>query len=333
MAHRKTALALMTVIVLLAAGIARAQTVTWGMANEYPATSIQGEADARFAREVTLRTGGRIEIAHQYDASSGYRSNEMVDAIRRGDLPIGNTYMGALSGVDPVFLLPSLPFLATTPEQGQALAAVARRSYERALARHNQVLLFLSPWPAAGIWANKPVDSMDALRGLRIRTADANGVIAFKAAGAVPVVVSFADALPQLKAGQLDAVLSSGDGGAGARLMETLRHFTAIEYAVTMSMVTVNGDAWRALDPAQQQAVREAAAETEARQWDVLRTRVAANYARMRAAGVTLHTDLSLEYRQALRAAGRPALDDWLRQMGAPGAKILDAYRARLAGR
>jgi TRAP-type C4-dicarboxylate transport system substrate-binding protein len=333
MAHRKTALALMTVIILLAAGIARAQTVTWGMANEYPATSIQGEADARFAREVTLRTGGRIEIAHQYDASSGYRSNEMVDAIRRGDLPIGNTYMGALSGVDPIFLLPSLPFLATTPEQGQALAAVARRAYERALARHNQVLLFLSPWPAAGIWANKPVDSMDALRGLRIRTADANGVIAFKAAGAAPVVVSFADALPQLKAGQLDAVLSSGDGGAGARLMETLRHFTAIEYAVTMSMVTVNGDAWRALDPAQQQAVREAAAETEARQWDVLRTRVAANYAQMRAAGVTLHTDLSLEYRQALRAAGRPALDDWLRQMGAPGAKILDAYRARLAGR
>ncbi len=305
---------------LMAAGGARAQVVTWGMANEYPATSIQGEADARFAREVTERSGGRIEIAHQYDASSGFRSKEMVDAIGRGDLRIGNTYMGALGGLDPVFLLPSLPFLATTPEQGQALAAVARPAYERALARYNQILLFQSPWPAAGIWANRPVDSVEALRGLRVRTADANGVIAFRAAGAVPVAVSFADALPQLRSGQLDAVLSSGDGGAGRRLMETLRHFTAIEYAVTMSMVTM-------------QAVREAAEETEARQWEVMKTRVAANYARMRAAGVTLTTELSSDYRRTLRAAGQVAVDDWLRQMGPAGARILDAYRARLAGR
>ncbi len=333
MRHRTAGLALAMVIVLLAAGAAPAQTVTWGMANEYPATSIQGEADAYFARETTGRTGGRIEIAHQYDASSGYRSKEMVEAIGRGDLPIGNTYMGALGAVDPVFLLPSLPFLATTPEQAQALAAVARPAYERALARHKQLLLFLSPWPAAGIWANKPVDSTEALRGLRIRTADANGVLAFKAAGAVPVVVSFADARPQLKAGQLDAVLPSGDGGAGARLMETLHHLTAIEYAVTMSMVTVNAEAWRALDPALQQALREAAAETEARQWEVMKTRVAANYARMRAAGVTLTTSLSPEYRQALRQAGKTAVDDWLRQMGPSGTRILDAYRARLAGR
>jgi TRAP-type C4-dicarboxylate transport system substrate-binding protein len=331
-AARLATVVMMMALLLSPAGGARAQVVTWGMANEYPATSIQGEADARFAREVAARSGGRIEIAHQYDASSGFRSKEMVDAIGRGDLRIGNTYMGALGGLDPVFLLPSLPFLATTPEQGQALAAVARPAYERA-ARHNQILLFQSPWPAAGIWANRPVDSLEALRGLRVRTADANGVLAFRAAGAVPVAVSFADALPQLRSGQLDAVLSSGDGGAGQRLMETLRHFTAIEYAVTMSMVTINADAWRRLDPARQQAVREAAEETEARQWEVMKTRVAANYAQMRAAGVTLTTELSPEYRRALRAAGQAAVDDWLRQMGPAGAQILDAYRARLAGR
>jgi TRAP-type C4-dicarboxylate transport system substrate-binding protein len=332
-AARLATVVMMMALLLSPAGGARAQVVTWGMANEYPATSIQGEADARFAREVAARSGGRIEIAHQYDASSGFRSKEMVDAIGRGDLRIGNTYMGALGGLDPVFLLPSLPFLATTPEQGQALAAVARPAYERALARHNQILLFQSPWPAAGIWANRPVDSLEALRGLRVRTADANGVLAFRAAGAVPVAVSFADALPQLRSGQLDAVLSSGDGGAGQRLMETLRHFTAIEYAVTMSMVTINADAWRRLDPARQQAVREAAEETEARQWEVMKTRVAANYAQMRAAGVTLTTELSPAYRRALRAAGQAAVDDWLRQMGRAGAQILDAYRARLAGR
>lgn len=330
---RRRLLVLACLVLLLLPTIASGQAVRLTIANEYPATSIQGEADARFAREVTERSGGRIQIAHQYDASSGVRSKDMVEAIGRGALPIGNTYMGALGAVDPVFLLPSLPFVATTAEQGKALADIARPAYERALARHNQTLLFLSPWPAAGLWANKPIDSVDALKGLRLRTADSSGVLAFKAAGAVPVQVSFADAIPQLKSGQLDAVLSSGDGGAGARLMEVLRHFTAIEYAVTMSMVTINADAWNALDPALQQAVLAAAADTEARQWEIMKTRVAANYTRMRSAGVSITTELSPDYRQALRAAGQVAVDDWVQKMGPAAAPILDAYRQRLGRR
>jgi TRAP-type C4-dicarboxylate transport system substrate-binding protein len=71
-------------LLLPTAGVAHAQTIRWNMANEYPATSIQGEADARFAREVGERTGGRIQIVHQYDAASGIRSQDMVDAIARG---------------------------------------------------------------------------------------------------------------------------------------------------------------------------------------------------------------------------------------------------------
>lgn len=315
---------------LLAPAIASAQAARLTLANEYPATSIQGEADARFARAVAERSGKRIHIVHTYDAASGFRSKDMVEAVARAAVPIANAYMGALGAVDPVFLLPSLPFLATSPEQGRALAEIARPAYERVLARHNQRLLFLSPWPAAGLWANKPIDSAEALKGLRLRTADSSGVLAFKAAGAVPVQIAFADAIPQLKAQQLDAVLSSGDGGAGARLMEVLRHFTAIEYAVTLSMVTLNNEVWGALEPALQEAMLAAAAETEAQQWEILTTRVATNYARMRAAGVSITSELSPQFQQVLRAAGQVAVDDWIQRMGPAAAPILDAYRQRI---
>jgi TRAP-type transport system periplasmic protein len=329
MTRRVAALAFL-LLPLLAAGVAQAQEIRWIMANEYPATSIQGEGDARFAREVAERSGTRIQVTNQYDATSGFRSREMVDAVARKAVVLANAYMGALGEIDPVFLLPSLPFLAATPEQAQVLAQIARPAWEQVLDKHNQKLLYLSPWPAAGLWANKPIDSVQALRGLRVRTADANGVAAFKAAGAVPVQVSFADALPQLKAGQLDAVLSSGDGGAGQRLMETLKHFTQIDYAVTMSVVTLNADAWNALDDDLQRAVLAAASIVEARQWDVLRTRVAANYKAMREAGVTITTELLPEYREALRRAGQGVVNDWARAMGPAGADILAAYRARL---
>ena len=320
-------------LLLLSASAAQAQTVRWTMANEYPATSIQGEADARFAKEVAERSGTRIQVTNQYDAASGFKSKDMVDAVDKGAVALANAYMGALGDVDPVFLLPSLPFLAATPDQAQMLAQIARPAFEQVLEKHNQKLLYLSPWPAAGLWANKALDNAPALQGLRVRTADANGVAAFKAAGAVPVQVSFTDAIPQLKAGQLDAVLSSGDGGAGQLLMETLKHFTQIDYAVTMSVVTLNADAWNALDEDLQSAVLAAASIVEAQQWEVLKTRMAANYKAMREAGVTITTELTPEYRAALRKAGQGVVSDWARAMGPMGAEILATYRARLESR
>jgi len=210
---------------------------------------------------------------------------------------------------------------------------VARPEYERVLARQNQKLLYPSPWPPAGLWARKPVTSMEALRGLRIRTPDANGTATFRAAGAMPAQISFADALPRLKNGEIDAVLSSGDGGAGQRLWEYLNHFTAINYSMTMSMVTMNLEAWNGLSPDLKQAVLGAAQATSERQWAEIRNRVAVNYERMRANGVGITTEVPPEFLEALGKAGRVAIDEWRAKAGMSGQETLDDYGKQLAGR
>ena len=318
---------------VLAALPVAAQTITWPMANEYPATSIHGEGDQFFARELRERSGGRIVITHSFDASLGYRSKDLLQAVARGTVAVGDMYIGALGDVHPIFLLPSLPFLAVTPEQARLLTDVARPEYERVLAGQNQKLLYPSPWPPAGIWARKPVTSMEALRGLRIRTPDVNGTATFRAAGAMPAQISFADALPRLKSGEIDAVLSSGDGGAGQRLWEYLNHFTAINYSMTMSMVTMNLDAWNGLSPELKQAVLGAAQATSERQWAEIRNRVAVNYDRMRANGVGITTEVPPEFLEPLRKAGRVAIDEWRAKAGVSGQEILDDYGKQLAGR
>src|SRR5215469_16747737 len=305
------------------AGPARAQAITWQMANEYPATSIHGEGDQFFGRELREQSGGRIVVTHSFDASLGYRSKDLLQAVARGSVAVGDMYIGALGDVHPVFLLPSLPFLAVTSEQAKLLTEVARPEYERVLARYNQKLLYPSPWPPAGLWAKKPVTSMEAVRGLRIRVPDANGVATFRAAGAQPAQISFADALPRLKSGEIDAVLSSGDGGAGQRLWEYLRYFTAINYSMTMSMVTMNLDAWNALDTDLKLAVQGAARATSARQWKEIKTRIASNYERMRDNRVGIIPEVTPGFTQGLREAGQIAIDDWLIKAGPRGQEIL----------
>jgi TRAP-type C4-dicarboxylate transport system substrate-binding protein len=310
-------------------GPARAQAIAWQMANEYPATSIHGEGDQFFGRELRERSGGRIVVTHSFDASLGYRSKDLLQAVARGSVAVGDMYIGALGDVHPVFLLPSLPFLAVTSEQAKLLTEVARPEYERVLARYNQKLLYPSPWPPAGLWAKKPVTSMEAVRGLRIRVPDANGVATFRAAGAQPAQISFADALPRLKSGEIDAVLSSGDGGAGQRLWEYLNQFTAINYSMTMSMVTMNLDAWKGLSPELQKAVLDAAQATSERQWKEIQNRVAVNYDRMRANGVGITTEVPPAFLEALAKAGQVAIDEWVARAGPSGQEILDTYRKR----
>lgn len=97
----------------------------------------------------------------------------------------------------------------------------------------------------------------------------------------MPVQILFADALPRLRAGELDAVLSSGDCGAGARLWEVLPHFTVLDYASPLSLAFCNARALGALPEAARAAVMQAATQTEARQFRTIVSRTAENEARM----------------------------------------------------
>jgi TRAP-type C4-dicarboxylate transport system substrate-binding protein len=325
------------VLCLAFAGGAAAQTtkppaappITWVMPNEYPATSIHGEGDRYFADEVTKKSRGRIVITHQFENESGLRSRDMLDAVATNKVPVADLFGGALGETEPVFLLPSLPFLAVTTEQARALFESAQATYERVLAKHNQKLLYPSPWPPSGIWAKRAITTQEGLKDLRIRTYDANGTVTFKALGADPQQISFSDAVKKLTSGEIQAVLSSGDGGAGARLWDYLDHFTAINYAMPLSLVTINLDVWNQLSPALQRAVRDAATATEARQWTAIRARVDANYTRMRANLVTVTPSVPAELTAALKAAGKVATSSWLEQVGAEGRLLLADYERR----
>ena len=314
-------------LLVLAAAAALGQPLVWRLSEEYPASSIPGEGDTLFAALVRDKTAGLIVVEPKFDAALGYRSRQTLDAVASGAVPLGDMFAGALGEAEPLFLLPSLPFLAAGIEQARLLYDAARPAYDAALARHDQKLLFASLWPPSGIWAKRPIADEVALKGLRIRTFDVTATETFRRLGAAPALISFADAMPRLRAGELDAVLSSGDGGAGARLWEILPHFTEVNYAMPLSFATIGRTAWDGLPPDLQRAVTQAAGETETRQWQAMRGRVGANYERMRANGVIIAAEIDPALAARLRQVGAAAIEDWAARVGADGAAILARYR------
>ncbi len=317
---------LLSAVSLTLTTAAGAQTV-WEMPTEYPASAIPGEGVATFASIVNDKAGGRLTIKPSFDAARGIKSAAMIGAVQKGEVAAGDAFAGALGAVDPLFGLSSLPFLATSIADARKLTDLARPAYDKKLASFGQKILYTTPWPASGIWSKAPLSSATALDGLAIRTYDATSTAVLNAAGAKASNLSFADAMPKVKDGSVTAVLSSGDGGAGRNLWDFLPNFAEVNYALPISIATVNLAAYEALPVDLRKIVDDAAAATEQRQWTAIVTRLDENYARMRANKVTILTDVPPAVAKALADAGKGVVDDWRQKVGAEGAAVLDAYR------
>jgi TRAP-type C4-dicarboxylate transport system substrate-binding protein len=321
--------------ILLAAAIgafaatASAQTVTWQVINEYPATSLSGEADAFFAQAVKAKTNGRLSIEPIPDARSGLRTREQLRAVTEGRYAMANSFAGALADESPVFLMSSLPFLTPTAAHARTLYEATAPLYEKLFAERGHKLLYVSPWPPSGIWSADPVSGRAALAGLKIRTYDKTGTDMFSQVSAMAQVVSFADLNAKLEAGEINAVLSSGDGGAGRQLWKYLRYFSEITYAVPLSFGTLSLAQWSTLDDATKRELVEAGRETTEHQWAAMNGRVEKNYAIMRDNGVTI-TQPPLDVTLALSTAATKSLIEWHTRAGAEATKVIEDYQKRI---
>lgn len=318
------------ILILMLGGLAAAgaQPVTFDLVNEYPANSLPGEADKAFADLVAARLSARLVIRPVPNAASGLRSRDQIAAVAEGRVAMADTFGGAIGDLDPALAIPSLPFLTPTIADARRLLELAESRYEAAFAKRNQKLLFISPWPASGLWTVRPVDGLAALKALRVRTYDTTGTALFRAIATSAEVISFADLEPRLTAGSVDAVLSSGDGGAGRKLWRFLPHFAAINYAIPLSFGTINLDAWNKLDAETRAALEQIGREVSERQWAAMTGRVEANYATMRENGMTIASPIAPELVAALQAAAAPAIAAWSEQATPEDREIIRRYRS-----
>ena len=315
-------------LALLAFGPANAQA-RWEMTTEYPASNISGEGISTFARLIAERAGGRLVIAPTFDASSGVTAAQMVEAARTGRIQAADAFAGPMQKVDPVFAISSLPFLVHSFGDAKRLAEFARPRYRDALAQHGSHLLYVTIWPSTGLWSKRPVAQPSDLQGLITRAYDPNSAEVMKRAGAVAEYLPFGEAIAQLKAGRLDAILSSGDGGAGRRLWDDLPYFAAINYAIPVSVAFVQAAAYDALPPDVQAIVDKAATDTEAAQWASTPLREEQNYARMRTNKVMIAADVSPELQAVFARAAQATIEVWRRDADPASLAVMNRFGRR----
>jgi TRAP-type C4-dicarboxylate transport system substrate-binding protein len=306
---------------------ARAQTV-WDMATEYPQSAMPGLGMTTFAKHVAALSDGKVLVQPSFDAAKGIRSADMLSAIAQGRVQAGDALAGSLEAEDAIFALPSLPFLVTSITDAHRLADLARPTMAAALQRRGQRLLYLTPWPPSGIWSKMPLRTAADLAGLSIRTYDRVSREVFAGTGAKASSISFAELLPRLTDGSINAVLSSGDGDVSRTLSEYLPYFSEITYSLPMSVASLNQAAFDSLTPELREAVDTAGRMTETELWFALSTRLQQNHERMRELHVTIDSDPPPALMAALQRGAAAAREAWCARSGPACEKTLGVFKA-----
>ena len=111
---------------------AAAQTA-WDMPTPYGDTVFHTMNIMEFADDVRAATDGQLDIT-VHSAGSLFGHPEIKDAIRRGLAPIGEILLSRLANENPVFEADSIPFLADSYADAEALWAASRPAVEELLA-------------------------------------------------------------------------------------------------------------------------------------------------------------------------------------------------------
>ena len=234
----------------------------------YGATSFHTEGAMAFAALVKEYSGSTVDITVHAGGSLGFKGPELLKVVGDGQLPMSDILMGGVAGSEHLFGLSSLPRLAASFEEARALYQDSKPLYEKAAAKWNQKFLYAAPWPPSGLVTKTPVAGSSDIDGLKTRTYDKNGANFLKELGAAPVALPWGEVYSSLRTGMIDSVLTSAESTKNGKFWEVLDHFTNINYAFPLNMVTINTDYWEALSGNQQEAILKAAAETEKTQWE-----------------------------------------------------------------
>ncbi|KPQ07139.1 MAG: TRAP-type C4-dicarboxylate transport system, periplasmic component [Rhodobacteraceae bacterium HLUCCA12] len=308
----------------LAAAPAMAQTA-WDMPTPYGDAVFHTQNITEFADDVRQATDGELDIT-VHSAGSLFAHPQIKDSVRRGLAPIGEILMSQLVNEDPVFGVDSIPFLASSYDDAEALWDASRDEVEAALEAQGLTLLYAVPWPGQSLYLNDEVTDPDDLRGISFRAYNAATERLAQILGMTPTQVEAGDIPTAFSTGRVEAMMTSPSTGVSSQAWDYVSHYIDVQAWLPKNMVFVNTEAFEALPEEHRDALLDAAAEAETRGWEMSMAETETQIARLQEAGMEVSTP-SDAMAAALSEVGETMTAEWLEQAGPEGQALIDDYR------
>jgi TRAP-type C4-dicarboxylate transport system substrate-binding protein len=309
----------------LAVGTAALAQTKWDLPAAYPATNFHTENLNAFAADVDKASGGKLKVTVHANASL-FKAPEIKRAVQGGQAQIGEILLVNYENENALYGLDGVPFLATGYADARKLYAAQKPALDKLLGAQGMKLLYAVPWPPQGIYTNKTLNSAADMKGLKWRAYSPATAKIAELVGAQPVQIQAAELTQALATGVVDSYMSSGSTGFDSKTYEHIKNWVDTQAWLPKNGVIVNLAAFNALDKATQDAVTKAAADAEARGWQVSEEKNGWYKDQLKAKGMNIVTPAA-QLTSDLKKVGETMLGDWQAKAGADGKAVIDAYR------
>lgn len=305
---------------------AGADPTTWKIASGYRADSFHGQNLQRFGQDVESATGGALKVELQSgNAPAALQMEQIPASVQQGRLQGGEVILTGLVKDIPIAGADSVPFVVQSYEDARRLWQHQRPLLEQHLARRGLQVLYAVPWPPQGLYATRPVASIQDLRGLRMRTYNATTERIAQLTQAQAVHVPMAEVSQALAAGTIDAMITSAVTGVENRVWDRVKFYYDIKAWFPKNIVLASQAALDALAPRHREVMLEAARQAEPRGWAACEVAARESLDELRRQGMRVELPAP-QLRRDLRRLGERFSLEWLRDVGPEANAIFIPY-------
>jgi TRAP-type C4-dicarboxylate transport system substrate-binding protein len=300
----------------------------WDLSTVWPDGNFHTKNALRFAEEVKKATNGSVEITVKAGGQLGFKGPEHLRAVRDGLVPMADVLNIQQIGDEPVLGTEGIPFLVASPDELKVLHKYLRPVYEQVAARNNQKILYMVPWPTQYLHLKVKVDTLDGLRGIKIRVPDKGAADMLTAVGMAPVLIPWGETVPALASGAVSGVSTSAVSGVDGKFWEFLKYSYPTNHVWSCQIVSVNLDAWKKLKPEEQTAIEVIGRKLEPEFWAVSLKADTDSVARLKEGGMEV-VSIPPAMMKDFRARTEPLLGEFLKKVPAAEPAV-KAYLAEM---
>jgi TRAP-type C4-dicarboxylate transport system substrate-binding protein len=224
-----------------------------------------------WARDLEKATKGRVKV-RVYHSATIAAPIQQYDAVVRNIVEAGNHVLGYTVNRFPLSEVLDLPLgipngLVATKMMNEYVARLKPKEFDDV-----KVLWLHGPGPGHLCTRNKPIQKLEDLKGLRVRTYGGNARF-MQALGAIPVGMPMTEVYEALAGGMVDGLLAPLESLESFKTGDHVRYITQnlwTSYTSCM-LVSMNKKTWNSLSPDIQKAIDDLSKEQPerfGRAWD-----------------------------------------------------------------
>ncbi len=214
--------------------------------------------------------GAPMTINYNAMDTVGVQAADALRLLRSGTFDVMSVQIGMAARDDPFFEGVDLIGVSTNlADLRKAVDAYRQVFDERLQRRFNAKVMTLWPFGPQVFYCNKPIKTLDDLKGLKVRSFTPSMAALIQSLGATPVTMQFSEVYPALQRGVADCGVTSPTSGNAGKWPEVTSHFLPLSVSGSVQGHFMNLDYWKKLSPEAQAKTLAAFRNMEDQMWQL----------------------------------------------------------------